>query len=564
MELERPPAWRLRLVLAAFSGVLLSVILWLGGTDLGSNSVSGMHNIFFHLAARNEPAVLTGVILFLVVGHALSLPRWGARFRGEDWDLIYRMGTFGAVSLAFCLSLFGTFYCYHNFGLSLDEYLTEAQAQCFARGKLAGQLPEELFPFAPALLTGFLYVDGTDATFSPQYLPGYALLMTPFVWLNAKWLIGPLLAAGTVLCTASAAKMLFPDKKWAPCLAAVLLATSPQFLVCSMTPYPWNGHLFLNSLWLCVFLSQSETVRLFLPWVGGAAIGMHRPHVHALFALPFLIWIAFRWPKKLVAYVVLVYLAWSYGWFSWMTTFIPGSLTRHVSELGHSQIEPYLSRFIQLGYHLTWSNIAVPLLACICIWRIFKARVPVRLCAISFVLTFCFYILFPGTGGHGWGARYSHSVIHLYVILGVSGAIAFHELHGKRDLMNLLAGSFLFTVVFLLPLRWWQVESFVRPYAKTAEVLANYPADIVVADFSSLYYGFDLRRNDFLFVDRPLVLSYQHLTQKAAETLSELPKEQVKFVGRSELAQHGIPVVRRTGVSPFAPPQPAVEAEGSQ
>ena len=70
-------------------------------------------------------------------------------------------------------------------------------------------------------------------------------------------------------------------------VAAVLLATSSQFLLTAMTPYSMTAHLALNLAWLWLFLRGGVVGHSLAIAVGALACGLHQLVFHPLFVAPF-------------------------------------------------------------------------------------------------------------------------------------------------------------------------------------------------------------------------------------------------------------------------------------
>ncbi len=64
---------------------------------------------------------------------------------------------------------------------------------------------------------------------------------------------------GSVWLTAHIARRIWPEDAWAPVMAGIFLAISPQVLITGMTAYSMPAHLFLNLLWLALYLARRST-----------------------------------------------------------------------------------------------------------------------------------------------------------------------------------------------------------------------------------------------------------------------------------------------------------------
>ena len=195
----------------------------------------------------------------------------------------------------------------HGFPLSNDEFLPRFQAQIFLAGKIKALLPPELREFGKALTPIFAIFDPQEGTWISAYLPIYAALRTGFLALGVESLTGPALAGLSLVLIAAVARRLWPQEPLAPLVAVVLLASSTQFLITSMTSYAYPAHLCFNLAWLYFYCRGDRLGYLVTPWIGFFALGLHNPFVHALFVAPFLLALVWRRNWRLTLYFGAVY-----------------------------------------------------------------------------------------------------------------------------------------------------------------------------------------------------------------------------------------------------------------
>ena len=72
-------------------------------------------------------------------------------------------------------------------------------------------------------------------------------------------------------------------------MALLLLVLSGQVLFAGMTAFAMPAHLFVNLLWLWLFLADRRRTDLVALAVGFVGTGLHQPLFHPLFVLPFLV-----------------------------------------------------------------------------------------------------------------------------------------------------------------------------------------------------------------------------------------------------------------------------------
>jgi hypothetical protein len=165
--------------------------------------------------------------------------------------------------------------------------------------------------------------------------------------------------------------------------------------------------------------------------------------------------------------------------------------------------------------------------------------------AWGLLLAFAFYVLFPADQGHGWGYRYVYGALGNVVLLAAAGAALAMEHLGRERTRALIITSLLVSVAIQLPLRFWQIERFVRPYAHAMAFIAARPAPLVAVDYAEGAYAWDLIRNDPLFRDGPRIMYY---SPRRAPPLAAVPpalRDSVYVFSRREMARFGIPLFPR-------------------
>jgi hypothetical protein len=89
------------------------------------------------------------------------------------------------------------------------------------------------------------------------------------------------------------------------------------------------------------------------------------------------------------------------------------------------------------------------------------------------------------------------------------------------------------------PMRCFQVENFVRPFAHAADLFHKTDADLLVFDPRLAWYSADLRRNDPFLKQRPIILTSFTITDKEIAILAkEFPR--TRFVTEEELKALGM------------------------
>jgi hypothetical protein len=213
---------------------------------------------------------------------------------------------------------------------------------------------------------------------------------------------------------------------------------------------------------------------------------------------------------------------------------------RAAQVFGLPSVQGYFVQGMDLSLLLTWQAPAMALFLIAAFFLIRSMKQAERDLMAGLVLTFAFYFLLPQNQGHGWGYRYLYSVLGSAAILAGSATVTLTAA-GGAPLRRLLMASAIVALVVQLPLRSLQAERFVRPYAATLDFIATRPADVVIVDPNSAYYGRDLIRNDPLLKAAPKTLN---LTQLSAADVDEIVRRygaRVYLLGVSDLQRLGLP-----------------------
>jgi hypothetical protein len=326
----------------------------------------------------------------------------------------------------------------------------------------------------------------------------------------------------------------------------------------SMTAYAMPAHLFFSLLWLYAYLRGDRAGWIAAPLIGVAALGLHNPFPHALFVTPFLVQVLMRKRWAWTAYFGCVYAAGIALWYAWMLA-LQSPLTGSANVSGLFAW-PGLPMFVTQGLSLTvllsWQT---PLLAVVLIWTALAWRSLTsteRCLAAGVVFSFFFYFLFPTSQGHGWGYRYTYHVLGNMALLGTTGVALLHKAIGPVPVRRLLVASALLTVFVQWPIRAWQIERYVRPFAQAHDYVARIDADVVIVDPTTSWYGIDLIRNDPFLRQKPKILSALYLRPGDKRALAERFGDRVHLLEASEIARFGIPTYPSKLKGPVWPPPP--------
>jgi len=529
--------------LALFSLIGIAFALWMRTVAGGHQDPRITYNAFYVLFARNEPAGLAVVALF-------SMATAFVLFRGQKRTEIERFENADrqlwiclALALAtFAIAALGTQTVFHDYALTADEYLADFQAKIFLRGKIDAEVPAALRDAIHVITPTYAaYIPSTHRWHAP-YLPVYAAMRALFQSVGLQSLLNPVLAAITILALYGLGRNLWPEKKENALAAAALLASSSQFLLMAMTSYAMPAHLALNTIWLWLYSRPDRRAFYLAPFVGAVAIGLHQPIVHALFVAPFLVRLVLQRRWRTVGIFSVIYLAGCVGWFSWIAHFQQPTANGTASIFRLLNPRMLWIQPMNLLLIIGWASLAAPLLAILGFRRFFHLPPILQDAAVSCLLTFGFYYFFYLDQAHGWGYRYFHGTLSCLVLVAVAGWNWLSQAIGQRRAVMLLASGVTLSFLIQLPLRCFQAESFVKPFARTAAVFHAFPKDIVAFQGLDAWYSGDLIRNDPFLQERPLIVSLFGLTPAAVAVLEKIGT--VQFITRDDLTRLGLSTAR--------------------
>lgn len=519
-------------VRTAEHGCFLIVALSLAGLFVAglfhSVKVDQPHNtnIFYYLYGHNEPAIL---VLFLLLSAILLVAlrfHWFDAICFPDFLSSFQGGMRGVflVSLVvFSACLIGTFVIFHNFPLSMDEYMADFQARIFAAGRIKAAIPFEWQKYGLALAPIYSIFNAHDHTWMSSYLPVYALLRTPFQILGVACILNPLLAASSIIVLAGICRNVWPGNLTRMWIAVIILATSSQFLITSMTAYSMPAHLFFNLLWLYFYTAKTRTASLLVPWVGSCAMGLHQPHVHLLFVAPFFIRLIMEKRMRKVSYWGSVYGAGILLWVWWLTMYRTGiqapGVPSVVTYFGIPRLIYAIIQLAHLNLFLSWQPFILLLLIYLFFSDWSKASPLFRDLAWGVLLTILFHCFLLADQGHGWGYRYCHPVLGNFALMSVAGFYRMMDLLGPRTSNLLMCSSILVALFIQLPARSWQARRFISPFQKSTTLLASRSEEIVILEPNLFWYYWDLVRNDPLFRIKPVIVDANRLGTAGVSSL---------------------------------------------
>ena len=475
------------------------------------------------LTEHDDPAAwVTGAILLVGVFAARDEADWAERLVAA----LDRNRYFVAAGLWVLLAA-GSIFVYRNHPLSMDEYAAVFQARVFAAGQLHGQFPPELFDYLIPhnFQNQFLMVNrGTGAVFS-AYWPGFSLILTPFVYLGIPWACNATIVALSLLLIRRLTRDIV-EGATAPGWAMLLAIASPAFVVNGISYYSMPSHLLANLAFAWLLIAPTQGRLVLAGIAGGCALVLHNPFPHAVFALPWILWLAVRTaggnvPQRIrdlgllaLGYLPIVLLL-GVGWTLWQ---------RHALQIGFESLaansglaasavaigDRLASVIAGLVQHFRLPDQDLAMARVAGLVKLFLWGSPVllllawtggrraqnemlRLCFDSALLTFFAYFVIPFDQGHGWGYRYFHSAWGVLPILAAAGVA---QIRGASEpwVFNRLAMMLLASLLIANGLRVYQVGVFVDKH------LSQRPPQTagrqIVFHNGVGYYANDLIQND--------------------------------------------------------------------
>lgn len=509
--------------------------------------------IFWHLMATHDLTAAWLMVGMLAFGYWFGTRRSGNGESVEQLLLTLDCQRYVVALVLWVALCAGTVWVYGNHPLSMDEYAAVFQAKVFAAGAMHGQFPPDLFDYLipPGFQNQFLMINrSTGAVFS-AYWPGFSLLLAPFVWLGIPWACNPTLVAASFLLIGRIARDLIASPLAAGWALLFALA-SPAFVANGITYYSMPAHLLFNLGFAWLLLAPSP-LRLFLAGlVGGFALSLHNPFPHAVFAVPWILWLVTRRGQRLRNMVCLfagylpMLLLLVAGWSLWQQNILhvgaqasglaqavnnvpptmleraPGLLRGFMRVFSWPDIDIVFARLGGLAKLWLWAS---PLLLLLAWWGGRGEKQPgLRMLGASALLSFLAYFVIPFDQGHGWGYRYFHSAWGVLPVLAALGMIKLAAVEGPRVLrqMALLA---LLSLVAANALRFVQMGDFM------AEHLAQFPPRVeaarrIVLHNGDGYYAKDLIQNDPWLRGSQIVFLVENKADKE-KILKHFPAAQV-------------------------------------
>ena len=496
------------------------------------------------LYARPGPwqYILTGMSELPVAAAALVACWLSYMLAGRYPVTAPRVPVFVLVGVSVLLPFAMRVFVFEGYLLEVDEFMLSLQADMFSQGVTAIQVPRELDNIARAAHPYMANHDAGGEVWAVFYLPVFASLLALADVLGSQAIVNPLLAGVSVLMMWSIARTLWPHDNLAAPVAAVLLVSTPQFLFPAATGFALTAHLAFNLVWLRLVLA-GRTKHLFLAAIVGIlAIGLHRPHVHLLFAFPFVLAWMRGWQERGLGTAVLFGVGYSaalyiwLGWADWSIAWATDNwsnlplnplefkaLARYaaLSEANHGRFEE-LYRYWIMGHNLlrlfAWLNPAVLCLFVLgfVLWR--RLSLTEQLILVAVLTSLLPYTYLMPNPSIGWGYRFAIPALGPMVLSGVAAWRAFRgPIAGRDRSTGFVVMTTAFAILVLFPLHGWRAATDLRAHAAAQEAMSESNSDFILLDhFSFRTYHL---RNDADLVNMPIFLAMPYLSNEARRDL---------------------------------------------
>ncbi len=508
--------------------------------------------IFWNLLSADLPAGWL-MLVALLFAHWYGEQRPGGTEWVERMLLTLERQRHAAAFVLWLVLCAGSLWIYRNHPLSMDEYTAVFQAKIFAAGHLQGALPTELLDYLipPRFQNQFLMVNHETGAVLSAYWPGFSLLLAPFVWLGIPWACNPTIVAGSFLLIGRITRDLTASPL-AAAWAMLFALASPAFTASGITYYSMPAHLLFNLAFVWLLLAPSP-LRLFLAGLaGGFALVLHNPFPHAVFALPWLLWLTTQRGQRVrnlffitLGYLPVVLLL-GVGWLLWRQGAVSegAAVANAATGASASLLERMMGFARSFAGLLHWPSLpilqarvggltklwlwAAPLLLLLAWWGWRREKTQqARLLGASALVTFLAYFLIEFDQGHGWGYRYFHPAWGVLPVLAAIGMLKLSE-EGARAFRQ-VALLALVSLVAANAQRFVQMGGFMQAH------LAQFPPRVqaersIVLFPARGYYALDLVQNDPWLRDGRIVL--------LARTRADVEAIRAHFPGAREVAEN--------------------------
>jgi hypothetical protein len=423
--------------------------------------------------------------------------------------------------IAFIAFSGGSLLAYHDYALSMDEYSARFQADVFAAGHIVGHFPADLLDWLipKTFQKSFLVVSPRSGDVVSYFMPGFALLLTPFTFIGIPWACNPAIGALSLLALHRMAREI-TGSRVAGGWAMLFALASPAFSINAMSYYSMSANLLFSALYSLLLFRPTTSRALLAGLVGGLAVAMHSPPPHLLYAVPWIVWLLVRRDFRCLLALAFGYLPLAavlgFGWLTLLGelrnagaiqgaavgaakvatgTYAWGWLIAIGKILQVPDSNTLMVRIGGLVKLWVWAVPGLPLLA----WFGFasgRSDTRYRLLLASAITTFVGYLLIPYDQGHGWGYRYFHTAWGVLAVLAAAAmAHAEKESPARTRFVALVGVLALGSLLCATALRAVQVHRFVKQHLDQISLADPHTAQVAFVDTGHGYYTIDMVQN---------------------------------------------------------------------
>jgi hypothetical protein len=486
---------------------------------------------------------LPAVALTIFIALAATVPAVGRA--GLALAAVIGRNPWATALAAFLALCAGQLFVAMNYPVAGDEHLLLMQSRAFAAGHLSAEFPPELVTWVVPwpYNNRWLYASLATGAVVPAYWPGYALLLAPFSLLGVPWACNPLLASGSALLLGRLAGRLTGDPE-ARGWAMLLALASPAFTGMALSYFSMSAHLFLNLAFAALLLERSPRRLLFAGLVGSLALILSNPVPHLLFALPWIVWIAYVDGRRSLLRLAIGYLP---------LGLLAGAWWLYVRQIqGHLWFAPYPGDadpwhrfgnflfFWQVQFSRVfvdpdaatlakraaeqvklwlWTVPGLPALA-LAGWLLAWRDVRLRLFGLSLLCTIAGFLFVWFDQGYGWGVRYLHPALGALPLLGAAAIVTVRDPAVRDAVRRYAAGAALLSLVLATAFRAWQIHAFVDDHLSRRPPFEPHVRQIVFVSLNWDYYTQDFVQND-PFLREPVIFMLSRGRQRDEALLRE-------------------------------------------
>jgi hypothetical protein len=316
-----------------------------------------------------------------------------------------------------------------------------------------------------------------------------------------------------------------------------------------MTSYAMAPHLFFNLLWLRLFLLDRWWAHVAAALCGVFTASLHQVHLHIFFAAPFFLLLLRPFRPGLILWYGVAYAMGHLAIIGWDRMAMGDSLAV-AKTLTFERFLDLVGELAQIPDLIDWATIAALLLrflawqslalAPLLLFALYRRAWPplLILIAVSIATSLLPYPLLMPDQGHGWGYRYLHGLIGSLALIGTAGWVQMERVHGQAFRRPVML-CFAMTLAIVIPVRAFLIERTMVPWLRATEAAIALPADVVIVDKLTVYYGHEIPRTGPYVAERPVVMMMHTLSPDQIRRLCG--KYRVAFLSAAIAKQAGVP-----------------------